>query len=93
MARMREKDFRNLKTLIRNSENLKNTYIELWSKITKLVQNNIPNYLSEEAEFVVATLINPLRSHLMIAAYDNGLLGLDEEHEFFVYNAVIVKTK
>ena len=74
-----------------NNEGLKNSYYELFNKVLKVVENNIPQYLKADAGFVVNSLINPLRSHLLKEAYERNLLGLDEEHDFFVYNTVIVK--
>ena len=74
-----------------NNDDLKNSYFELFNKVLKVVENNIPLYLKDDAGFVVNSLINPLRSHLLVSAYEKDLLGLDEEHDFFVYNTVIVK--
>ena len=88
---IKSKDFAELKKMCLNNEELKNSYFELFNKVLKVVENNIPQYLKADAGFVVNSLINPLRSHLLKEAYERNLLGLDEEHDFFVYNTVIVK--
>ena len=88
---IQEEKFKELKQMILNNKTLENSYNELFNKITSVVENYIPAYLKEEAPFVTNTLLNPLRSHLLIKAYEEGLLGMDEEHEFFVYNMYIVR--
>lgn len=88
---IKSEDFAEFKKMCLNNEDLENGYLELFNKVLKVVENNIPLYLKDDAGFVVNSLINPLRSHLLIKAYENELLGLDEEHDFFVYNTVIVR--
>lgn len=88
---IKEENFKELKLMILKDTTLENSYNELFNKIISVIESNIPKYLKEEASFVASTLLNPLRSHLLIKAYEEGLLGMDEEHEFFVYNMYIVR--
>ena len=88
---IKEENFKELKLMILKDTTLENSYNELFNKIISVIESNIPKYLKEEASFVASTLLNPLRSHLLIKAYEQGLLGMDEEHEFFVYNMYIVR--
>lgn len=57
----------------------------------KEVEKLFPAYLHNQIEFIVSAFTNTERSIIINYAYNQGLLSLDEEHEYFVYNMVIVK--
>ena len=55
------------------------------------VEKLFPAYLNKQIEFIVSAFTNTERSLIINYAYKQGFLSLDEEHEHFVYNMVIVK--
>lgn len=84
-------DYIKLRKKCLSDEILMNLYMNLYNNVSQIVENNIPNYLKDDVPFIISSLMNPIKSHLLIRAYEQGLLSMDEEHNFFAYNMYIIK--
>ena len=86
-----ERDFSKLYSFIKNDINLQKALNEYSTIVYREVEKLFPVYLNKQIEFIVSAFTNTERSLIINYAYTQGLLSLDEEHEHFVYNMVIVK--
>ena len=86
-----ESNFSKLYSFIKNDINLQKALNEYSTIVYREVEKLFPAYLHKQIEFIVAAFTNTERSLIINYAYNQGLLSLDEENEYFVYNMVIVK--
>lgn len=84
-------DYSKLYSFIKNDINLQKALNEYSTNVYREVEKLFPPYLNKQIEFIVSAFTNTERSLIINYAYNQGLLSLDEEHEHFVYNMVIVK--
>ena len=88
---MNEKEFYEFKWQILDNEKLTKSYDNLYSRAKQLIIKEIPDYLKEEATFLVSSVLSNIRTSILTKAYEEDLLDFDEEHDYFTYNMLLVK--
>ena len=86
-----EIEYLKLYDFIKNDANLQKALNEYSTKVYREVERLFPAYLHKQIEFIVSAFTNTERSLVINHAYNQGLLSLDEDNKYFVYNMVIVK--
>ena len=90
---MEEEDFENFKWIILEDSTLNEEFLNLYNRAKELVTKEIPDYLEQESNCLVHSIINDLRTRILLKADKLNLLDYDEKHPYFVYNMLLVKCK
>jgi RNA polymerase sigma factor (sigma-70 family) len=88
---MNENDFEDFKWQILDNKKLEDSYSKLFNHAKELIIKELPDYLKDEYSFLVASVLGNDRTMILKEAERQGLLDFDEEHDYFVYNMLLVK--
>ena len=88
---MKEEDLIKFKFSIQKDEEISKTFSNLFSRAMELVSKEIPEYLKDESNFLVSSVINDVKTKILQKAEKEDLLDFDESHDHFVYNMLLVK--
>lgn len=84
---------RKLYNLIKTDEVLQHAFTEYKTNIYKRVAGLFPSYLQDQLNFIIGAFTNTNRSLVIDYAYNLGLLSLDLDHDYFVYNMMVIKER
>ena len=87
--KLSKKNREELYDFIKNDVNLQKALNEYSTKVYREVERLFPAYLHKQIEFIVSAFTNTERSLVINHAYNQGLLSLDEDNKYFVYNMLI----